>query len=106
MVHFTCDLCGKDITSSGEDRFVVKMEAFPGFDPNEIREEDLDDDPMEAVSDLLQRDEDFGAHGCGQADDPCRRKGFRFDLCPSCHRKFLSDPLGKSNVNVFDFSKN
>lgn len=104
MVHFTCDLCGKDITSSGEDRFVVKMEAFPGFDPNEIKEEDLDDDPMEAVSELIQRDEAFLPQET--ADDACRRKGFRFDLCPSCHGKFLRDPLGKSNSNVFDFSKN
>ncbi|WP_165249781.1 hypothetical protein [Paludisphaera soli] len=104
MVHFTCDLCGKDMTSSGEDRFVVKMEAFPGFDPNEIKEEDLDDDPMEAVSELLERDEDF-AHR-EQADDACRRQGFRFDLCPSCHRKFLRNPLGKSNASVLNFSKN
>ncbi|MDG3004239.1 hypothetical protein [Paludisphaera mucosa] len=106
MVHFTCDLCGKDITSSGEDRFVVKMEAFPGFDPNEIKEEDLEDDPMEAVSDMIQRDEAFGPLDHESADDACRRKGFRFDLCPSCHGKFLRDPLGKSHANVFDFSKN
>jgi len=104
MVHFTCDLCGKDITSSGEDRFVVKMEAFPGFDPNEIKEEDLDDDPMEAVSELLESGEGF-AHR-EQAEDACRRTGFRFDLCPACHRRFLRNPLGKSNAAVLDFSKN
>jgi hypothetical protein len=103
MVHFTCDLCGKDITSSGEDRFVVKMEAYPGFDPNEIKEEDLDDDPMEAVSDLVHRGDEFAQDS---ADDACRRKSFRFDLCPGCHRRFVRNPLGKSNANVLNFSKN
>ncbi|HZW33239.1 MAG TPA: hypothetical protein VFF52_21155, partial [Isosphaeraceae bacterium] len=57
MVHFTCDLCGKDLSASGDGRYVVKMEAYPGFDPTEIKEEDLDDDPMEAVAQILQRDE-------------------------------------------------
>ncbi len=41
MVHFTCDLCGKDLTTSTDGRFVVKIEAYPGFDPTEIREDDL-----------------------------------------------------------------
>jgi hypothetical protein len=105
MVHFTCDFCGKDITSSGEDRFVVKMEAYPGFDPNEIREEDLDDDPMEAVADLAYRGDEFVAQE--PVDDACRRQSFRFDLCPGCHHRFVRNPLGKSsNANVLGFSKN
>ena len=57
MVHFTCDLCGKELTGSGDGRYVVKIEAYPGFDPTEIKEDDLDDDPMEAVAQILQRDE-------------------------------------------------
>ncbi|WP_337173762.1 hypothetical protein [Paludisphaera sp.] len=103
MVHFTCDLCGKDITSSGEDRFVVKMEAYPGFDPNEIKEEDLDD-PMEAVADLVHRADEFAGEAAD--DDACRRKSFRFDLCPSCHRRFVRNPLGKTGASVLKFSKN
>jgi hypothetical protein len=102
MVHFTCDLCGKDLTSTGDGRYVVKIEAYPGFDPNEIREDDLDDDPMEAVSQLLQRDESLTADELSKT----LHKGFRFDLCPACHQKFVSDPLGKEMVRSFDFSKN
>lgn len=101
MVHFTCDLCGKDLTSGGDRRYVVKMEAFPGFDPTELKEDDLDEDPMEAVAQLLKRDpalvSEFGT------DAP---RGFRFDLCPGCHQKFLKDPLGRDAVRSFDFSKN
>jgi hypothetical protein len=102
MVHFTCDLCGKELTASGEGRYVVKIEAYPGFDPTEIKEDDLDADPMEAVAQILQRDETL----LNDDDDASLHKGFRFDLCLSCHHKFLKDPLGKDAIRSFDFSKN
>ena len=100
MVHFTCDLCGKDLTSCGDPRYVVKIEAYPGFDPTEITEGDLDDDHMEEVAQLLQRDEGLSSEALAAP------KGFRFDLCPACHVKFLKDPLGKEFLRSFDFSKN
>jgi hypothetical protein len=102
MVHFTCDLCGKNLTTCGDPRFVVKIEAYPGFDPNEITEDDLDDDPMEAVSQILQHDETNAVEDLAVP----LRKGFRFDLCQSCHEKFVKDPLGKDLMRLFDFSKN
>jgi hypothetical protein len=102
MVHFTCDLCGKDLTAARDGRYVVKIEAYPGFDPTEIREEDLDDDPMEAISQILQRDEAIESRD----DVVPSHKGFRFDLCPGCHRKFVNDPLSKESSRTFDFSKN
>jgi hypothetical protein len=102
MVHFTCDLCGKDLTASGDPRYVVKIEAYAGFDPTEITEEDLDEDHMEAVSELLQRDAGLSA----QELEAQIHKGFKFDLCPACHKKFLKDPLGREYLRSFDFSKN
>src|SRR5208283_5573160 len=102
MVHFTCDLCGKDLTTCTDGRFVVKIEAYPGFDPTEIKEDDLEDDPMEAVSQILQRDEALSSDELSTK----LHKGFRFDLCPACHRKFVNDPLGKVAIRSFDFSKN
>ena len=102
MVHFTCDLCGKDMTAAGDPRFVVKIEAYAGQDPTLISEDDLDDDHMEVVSQLLQRDE-----GLSSAEIEAQtHKGFRFDLCPCCHKKFLKDPLGRESTLSFDFSKN
>jgi hypothetical protein len=102
MVHFTCDLCGKELTASGDGRYVVKIEAYPGFDPTEIKEDDLDDDPMEAVAQILQRDEALVSEDLATP----LQKGFRFDLCSSCHCKFVKDPLGKDAIRSFDFSKN
>ena len=39
MLHFTCDLCGQQL---GDRRYVVRLEIFPAFDPEEIDEDDLD----------------------------------------------------------------
>ena len=77
MVHFTCDLCGKELNGSGDGRYVVKIEAYPGFDPTEIKEDDLDDDPMEAVAQMIQRDEALVSEDLATP----LQKGFRFDLC-------------------------
>src|ERR1700737_2930472 len=54
MLHITCDLCGKDIVPGDDHRYVVKIEVFAAHDPAEITEADLDDDHMEAVSQLLR----------------------------------------------------
>lgn len=101
MVHFTCDLCGKDLTASGAPRYVVKIAAYAGYDPTHISEEDLDEDHMEAISDLLQR-EDCHAE---DADAPLY-KGFRYDLCPACHDRFIKDPLNRDLLRMLNFSEN
>ncbi len=101
MLHYTCDLCGKELQPGEDQRFVVKIEAFPAQDPAEITEADLDEDHLEAVSELL-READELAHA--ELGDPC--KSFRYDLCSECHEKYLRDPLGKENVQKFFFSKN
>ena len=102
MVHVTCDLCGKGICPGEEPRYVVKIEVFAGHDPAKITEADLDDDHLEAISEIL-RDED-------EMEDPDiaepAYKNFRYDLCPECHKRFLRDPLGKDAAQKFDFSKN
>ena len=81
---------------------MVKIEAYPGFDPTEIKEDDINDDPMEAITEILQRDEALSSDELSTT----LHKGFRFDLCPECHRRFLNDPLGKETSRSFDFSKN
>lgn len=102
MVHITCDLCGKTL-QNGEHHFVVKIEVFTAHDPGEITEEDLDEDHMEAISQMLQEMEDM--------DDPIElppaSQQFRYDLCPACRKKYLQAPLSKdAAVNKFDFSEN
>jgi hypothetical protein len=101
MLHFTCDLCGKELHPGDDHRYVVKIEAYPARDPAELTEADLDEDHMEAVSQLLQETENGLDAGLDET-----RKNFRYDLCPECHQKFVRDPLGKDAVQKFHFSKN
>jgi hypothetical protein len=103
MLHVTCDLCGKELTPGDDHRYVVKMEVFAAHDPSEITEADLDDDHMEAVSQLL-RDTDESPSD-PDSDAPAY-KNFRYDLCPECHKKFVRDPLSKEAAQKFDFSEN
>jgi hypothetical protein len=103
MLHFSCDICGKDLPPESAARYVVKMEAYPATDPAELTEEDTDTDHVEEMARLLDEQEELGE------DEPTllpSRKKLQYDLCPSCCRKFLADPLGRENAAKFDFSEN
>jgi hypothetical protein len=103
MLHVTCDLCGKVLRPGGDQHYVVKVEVFAAQDPAVITEEDLDDDHMEAVSELLREMEE-NLEVADELERPSQH--FRYDLCPSCRKKFASDPLGKEPAQKFDFSEN
>ncbi len=99
MLHFSCDLCGQSL---GDRRYVVKVEVFAAFDPEEFDEEDLDADHLQEISDIIQEME---AKGAAPLDD-CSAKHFRFDLCQNCRQKFLKDPLGRDASRRLNFSQN
>ena len=106
MRHFSCDLCGKDLTPGSETRYVVRMESFPAGVPGELTEADLDEDHLEAMAEMLDELETReGPDAPPPAPAPDRRSA-EYDLCPGCYRKFVADPLGRENANKFDFSEN
>jgi hypothetical protein len=103
MLHFTCDLCGKEMLPGDDGRYVVQLEVYSAHDPAELTEADLDQDHMDEISQILAEMED-------QPDD-CDEtapdyKKLRYDLCSDCHKKFLRDPLGKDAAQKFHFSEN
>ena len=100
MLHVTCDLCCKEMCPGHDKRYVVKIEVFAAHDAGKITEADLEEDHMEAVSELLREMED----NLDEPEPTCQQ--FRYDLCPDCHKKFLRDPLGKETAQKFHFSKN
>lgn len=102
MMHYSCDVCGKDLLPGDDDRYVVKIEAFPAQDPAQLTDADLDDDHMQAISELLNDLEDSE----GELTLPEPSKHFRYDLCPECHQRFIRDPLGKEQQHKLFFSKN
>jgi hypothetical protein len=103
MLHVTCDLCGKELQTGDDHFYVVKIEVFTAHDPSEITEADLDEDHMEAVSQLLREMDD-------EEEEPDlvepNLKHFRYDLCPECRNKFVRDPLGKDGAQKLHFSEN
>ncbi len=100
MMHFSCDICGKDMTQDGAERYVLKMEAFAAA--TALTDDDLETDHVEEMARMLNDLED--------GDEPPQPlptcKKMRFDLCPNCFRKFVHDPLGRENAAKFDFSPN
>lgn len=101
MLHFSCDLCGKDMTPAGCPRYVVKLEAFAATDPAELTDDDLGEDHVEEMARMLTELEE----GDGPPLPPAAKK-MQYDLCPACYRKFVADPLGRESANKFDFSEN
>ena len=99
MLHFSCDLCGKHLD---DRRFVVKLEVYPAFDPEEFDEGDLDADHLQEISELLNEmdtSDELPIEDCGP-------KTFRYDLCPECQRRYLNDPLGRDQLRRLNFSEN
>jgi hypothetical protein len=82
---------------------VVKIEVYAAQNPFEITEDDLDEDHMEAVSQILQTEAEEESLDVGGG--PVRRT-LRYDLCPVCQEKFLKDPLNREANLHFDFSEN
>jgi hypothetical protein len=100
MVHFSCDLCGKDL-QAGEDHFVVRIEVFPNVEPGGLTDADLDEDHLEAVGEMIRDLDDDDV----ESAVPATRQ-FRYDLCPVCQKRFARDPLSKDNASKFHFSEN
>ena len=99
MLHFSCDLCGKDLTDGTDARYVVRMEVYAATDPARLTDDDLSDDNLEAVGELLRDADDADPEPA-----PAYKK-LQYDLCPTCHTKFLADPLNRE-AQKFDFSEN
>ena len=102
MLHVTCDCCGKELRPGDDPNYVIKIEAYAAHDHAEITEADLDEDHMEAVSQVLEQMEEMDAE---PPLEPTTRQ-FRYDLCPECRARYLKDPLGKESAQKFDFSEN
>ena len=107
MRHFSCDLCGKDLTASphgGADaRYVLRMEVAPaGGGAGLLCEADLDQDHLDAMAELL---DDLEADPEPPHELPATLR-LEFDLCPGCRQRFVADPLGRERVPKPRFSKN
>lgn len=102
MIHYSCDLCKRELDPQNDLRYVVKMEVFAAFDPSSIDSDEDDRDHLEEIQDILERMEDSSSEEIG--DDVYQQ--LRFDLCPECRKKFMKNPLGRETAKAFGFSSN
>ena len=100
MIHVSCDLCGKSIRQGDDHHYVLKVEVFAAHEPPPLTEADLDEDHLEAVSEMLCSMEENG-----EVESRPLSQQRRYDLCRACRERFLRDPLGKETAK-FDFSEN
>ena len=100
MIHYTCDLCKRELDPKDDLRYVVKIEIAAAFDPVAGDDEDDDRDHLEEIQDLLEHMED--AQGSHIGEDVYQE--LRFDLCPECRKRYLKTPLGSSVSKVLDYS--
>lgn len=99
MVHYSCDLCGQSLS---DERFIVKVEVRPAPETGSLSEADLDADHLQDVADIL---EDLDLDD-SEISDPHSTHQHQFDLCASCRRLYLQDPLGRGPRRRLKFSGN
>ena len=101
MIHFTCDRCKREIDSDLELRYTVRLEVQAMMEPSEVDVQD-DRDHLLEIQEVLERLDDELDESSG--DSIYQRR--RFDLCPTCYRKYMKNPLGREVAPHLNFSKN
>lgn len=88
MIRYSCDGCGTKMERS-ELRYVVKIDARAAYDTLEITLADLfrnhESELRALVEELAHRDP-------SEIEDEIFKQ-FELDLCPSCYRSYIKDPL-------------
>lgn len=86
----TCDMCGKMLLEDEDTRYIVRIEVFAAYDPMELSQQDLQEDPAEEMARLVHMMESMDEE---ELENQVY-KSMRFDLCPMCQQMYLSAPLG------------
>ena len=100
MIHFSCDGCGRLIDSKEEIRYVVDIDVRAKMEGYEVAEDDSD--PLQSLEDILESAE---SQACELVDEHVCRQ-MKFDLCSTCHQRFMKNPIGIERLAGFTFSKN
>lgn len=98
MLHFSCDSCGQPLS---DQRFVVRLEVFPAFEPDPVVEADLDADHLQEIAAELS-----DLELTGEELEDLHARAFRYDLCPRCHAQYVKDPLRRDALRRLNFSEN
>lgn len=100
MIHYTCDLCKRQMDPKEDLRYVIKIEIAAAFDPAVDDAEEDDRDHLEEIQDLL---EDLRNSPSSDIGEDVYQE-LRFDLCPKCRKQYIKNPLGRQPAKVLDYS--
>ena len=95
MDRLTCDRCGQGLLLDAPVRYEVTIEVKSAYDPLELVEEDL----MDAAEEMKRLIAKLKTISPEAAQDEVYRK-FRFDLCATCQKVFLKNPLARREPDV------
>ena len=102
MIHHSCDACKRLIDPNHALRYVVRMEVYAATEVNNTDESDDDRDHLLEIQDILEQMDDSESEAIsGEV-----YQQLRFDLCPQCREKFLSNPISRGAATKLDFSEN
>ena len=102
MIHFTCDRCKRVIDSEQELRYIVRMEIEAVMDPAHDDQPQDDRDHLLEIEEILESLDDSDIDSL--SDDIYHKR--RYDLCPTCFRKFNAKPLSRDRKPALGFSHN
>lgn len=103
MIHYSCDRCKRPIDPHEEIRYVVNIEVQAAMDDVALGEDEADRDYLMEAHEALERAEDL-VNGMVDEDIYAQR---RFDLCATCYRKFVKNPVGSDlGIELNYFSNN
>lgn len=88
-IAYVCDMCGRRMAESDEQRYIFKMEVYAAAPILEITQEDLEKDHSAEIRRLI---EELRQQHPDEVDEAVYR-AFHYDLCRSCQRKIINDPL-------------
>lgn len=94
MIRYRCDGCGMDLEPDGSNHFILRIEAFAAAGKIEFTKQDVERNHEAEIRRLLSELEEQDPD---TIEDQVYRL-IRYDLCPTCHRRFLDSPLGAFGV--------
>ncbi len=92
MDGLTCDMCGRSLLVEEDVRYVADITVYAAYDVMEITTEDLARRNIRAEIEAALRQTE-GRTAKELEEEVIAKR--RLDLCPSCRREFLADPLAK-----------
>ena len=102
MIHYTCDMCEKRLIPDKDVRYRVEITV-------ELKSCSTDDDmdlfdEEEMIRYMLESESEEFSLPTTSEEKPYER--MVFDLCSSCHKIFMRDPLFKNVRARFGFREN